>query len=456
MTTGTQTEAARQPGPPALLDSQRFRNAVTEGDVRAVTGYLDRDPALMYSRDEKGRSVFMLACLMGRHEVADLFVARGLALDLFEAAMGGHIEQAQALIKEDPRLIDLQALSGSTPVHLAAQCGQVKMVEALVNWGADFSLRDKVTDTTPLLAAAYYPDLAASEPMADKMLTNGADPNAKQHQNFTPLHAAAANGSVYLTTLLIRKGAQVDVKDDAGKTPLDLANAKRHLQVADLLRNNGRIPCDHSTSRFVATEQGQHLEMAVSDLPQDWINEFVRVSHFDFERVKALLARHPELLHTRATWDERAIEASAHMGRKDMVRFLLDKGAAFSLCTATVMGMTDRVKVFLQEDPHRIYERGPHDFPLMWYPAIGKTSVDVAETLIAAGCDVNSNLHGRTALHMAVEQGMADLVKLLLSKGADINARAKTESGEVTPLALATKKGQKDIGGLLRAQGGKE
>ena len=65
-------------------------------------------------------------------------------------------------------------------------------------------------------------------------LAAGADVNAKNGYEWTPLHGAAANGHKEIAEILIAKGADVNAKSDFG-TPLDEADG----EIADLLRKHG-------------------------------------------------------------------------------------------------------------------------------------------------------------------------------------------------------------------------
>ncbi len=58
---GRRTKEMQETRTEGMLDSQKFRHAVIQGDLEAVTRYLDQDSALMYSRNEQGQSVFLLA-----------------------------------------------------------------------------------------------------------------------------------------------------------------------------------------------------------------------------------------------------------------------------------------------------------------------------------------------------------------------------------------------------------
>ncbi len=79
----------------------------------------------------------------------------------------------------------------------------------------------------------------------------------------------------------------------------------------------------------------------------------------------------------------------------------------------------------------------------------------LAELIIDEGIDVNARGEdGSTALHVASGWGRIDIAKLLLAKGADVNARTVSQwsdSGS-TPLHWAARRGRCDIAGLLLAQ----
>jgi cytohesin len=53
------------------------------------------------------------------------------------------------------------------------------------------------------------------------------------------LHKAAENGQKEIAELLIAEGADMNAKDDYGNTPLDRAIAIEHSETSDLLRKHG-------------------------------------------------------------------------------------------------------------------------------------------------------------------------------------------------------------------------
>jgi ankyrin repeat protein len=71
-------------------------------------------------------------------------------------------------------------------------------------------------------------------------LAGGVDVYVKEDRyGRTPLHYAASNGQKEIAELLIAEGADVNAKDKERKTPLDYAVALKHPELADLLLKHG-------------------------------------------------------------------------------------------------------------------------------------------------------------------------------------------------------------------------
>lgn len=105
------------------------------------------------------------------------------------------------------------------------------------------------------------------------------------------------------------------------------------------------------------------------------VEEFVGVSHGNFERVKELLAQEPALIN--ATWDwgggdfETALGAASHMGNKAIANFLLKNGARIDIFAAAMLGKLDIVKAALLAYPDAIDIPGPHGIPLIDHAEVG-------------------------------------------------------------------------------------
>jgi uncharacterized protein len=432
---------AAEPQPPQavpVLDSEKFRAAVAAGDIAAVNKYLDGDPGLLYARDAHGNSVYTLACLAGQTKTAEALAARGLVLDIFEAAVSGNIKRATELSNATPGIARARSADGRTPLHFAAAGGQPDMVMFLNSRGADLSAGPE----SPLLAAVDYPDLAVALESTQTLAGNASDPNAKRKDGKSALHLAAARGNGPAARLLIHRGAVVEAVD------IDAATG----DAVAVLKNAATIERAYYGRRYTQDAHGNPVTRDdTNGLPQDFINQFITFAHFDFDKVKQLYKLCPALLTTRATWDELAVEASAHMGRVDMAEYLADLGSPVSACTAAMLGMADNVKSIIKADTNCLRERGAHDLPLLAYTAFGKERVEIAAFLLDAGADIHTRGFGQTVLHFAAARGHLDLAKLLLERGADVNAASKGG----TPLAAARRSKMEKMAQFLSEHGGR-
>jgi len=127
----------------------------------------------------------------------------------------------------------LIAMTGcaTTPLMNAVGKGDIKEAERLLSSGADVNER-WFDNYTPLHFAAFY----ASQPnVAALLIEKGADVNAKDNYGRTPLYVAAWKGQVNFVTLLLKKGADPGIATNEGKTPLRIAQDSGHTTIAKIL-----------------------------------------------------------------------------------------------------------------------------------------------------------------------------------------------------------------------------
>ena len=93
--------------------------------------------------------------------------------------------------------------------------GFAERVEVMVN-ATKLTQMQQDELNNKLLSAAINGDINSVR----ESIVNGADVNAKDNDGKTALHWAAWDGKVDITTFLIEKGADVGAKDENGKTAL--------------------------------------------------------------------------------------------------------------------------------------------------------------------------------------------------------------------------------------------
>jgi ankyrin repeat protein len=199
---------------------------------------------------------------------AVLVVGCGLGQDpegaLRSAALDGNIEAVKRHLAAGAN-VNAPNTYGWTALYWASSRGHKEIVELLIANGADVNQTSDRGDTPLDGAIDPHPTLDPQPEIADLLrkhggktsaglsiyvaatqgnieavkqhLASGTEVDARDRQDKTPLQHAVFWGNKEIVKLLIAKGADVNAKNSTGSTPLDYA--KRHPEIADLLRKNG-------------------------------------------------------------------------------------------------------------------------------------------------------------------------------------------------------------------------
>ena len=148
----------------------------------------------------------------------------GRSLDIWEAAETGNIEAVKQHLANGAD-VNATDRNGETPLYLAK--------------GETADLLRKHGGKTGVELSIHKAAEAGNIEAVKQHLADGADVNVKDKVGGTPLHHAAFNGHKEIVELLIANGADVNAKNNGGKTPLDWAINFKHTETADLLRKHG-------------------------------------------------------------------------------------------------------------------------------------------------------------------------------------------------------------------------
>jgi len=132
----------------------------------------------------------------------------------------------------------LQDSIGETPLHEAITKNEDGIVQLLLEFEADIS----VTDTKGF-SCLHHAALKGNESAVTAILATGPHPriiNEKKEDGFTALHLASLNNHQKVAEILIKQGkADIDSQNDALQTPLHLAVVGNSLQIVKLLVEEG-------------------------------------------------------------------------------------------------------------------------------------------------------------------------------------------------------------------------
>jgi len=264
----------------------------------------------------------------------------------------------------------------------AIRANDLKSLAAMSKSGVA-DVRDRL-DETPLHYAAVY----GSAEAVRILLEAGADPNARNRAQATPLIYAAY--SLEKTRLLVEKGGDVNAKESAGATPLWVAAG---------------VEGNDKTVRYLI-DKGADLKMLHST-GADFLMR--AAGHEDVKTVRLLLDRGFDT-HRADQSGETSLTDAVSCDSGDKARLLIEAGSNVNAFT------TDAGSV----------KNGPIDAfgvtPLMFAATCGDTAL--ASALLKAGAQVNALDHRHmTALMMAVavDHASPETAGVLMAAGADVN-----------------------------------
>ena len=313
-----------------------------------------------------------------------------------------------------PALVAGFVLVAGVALHAAdfrlvdAAAGQdVAAMRALLDQGVEVDT-PRADGATALLWAAHWDDLA----IVELLLAAGADPNAADDYGVTPLMRASENASPRVVRALLGAGAKPGAAQESGLTSLMIAARTGERDVVRALLAHG------ADVNAVTHETGVTALM--------W----------------AVAAPHPDIVHVLL---ETGADVEASSGKGFTPLLFAARNGDIELAQALLAAGAD---------VNGTGSDGTHPLPL----AIVSRHGHMAHFLLDQGADPNGRIHGVSALHAAAgrvstwlagwyrARGMSassvsgggrlgldpnsrlPLVKALLARGADPNARITTSS----------------------------
>ncbi|XP_064628158.1 ankyrin repeat domain-containing protein 17-like isoform X2 [Lineus longissimus] len=267
-----------------------------------------------------------------------------------------------------------------------------------------------VSGMDPGLVPAALTMAATTPPQISPPVFHPAiDLDAETESNHdTALTLACAGGHAELVQLLLSRGADIEHRDKKGFTPLILAATAGHADVVEIL-------LDHGADIEAQSERTKDTPLSLA------------CSGGRIEVVELLLARGASKEHRNVS-DYTPLSLAASGGYVNIIKLLLSHGAEINSRTGSKLGIS----------------------PLMLAAMNGHTAA--VKLLLDMGSDINAQIetNRNTALTLACFQGRHEVVSLLVDRKANIEHRAKTG---LTPLMEAASGGYVEVGRVLLDKG---
>ena len=153
---------------------------------------------------------------------------------LHVAVQAKHGDVVQVLIDAGAD-IDTKDDDGRSPLHLASISGELTTMKMLVKAGADVRATDAETATC-LMVAAYH---GHTDTVRYLVSLQEVDLNHQQYRNKTALHFAVNKKHADVVQVLIDAGADIETRNDEGRSPLHLASLLGELTTVKMLVKPG-------------------------------------------------------------------------------------------------------------------------------------------------------------------------------------------------------------------------
>lgn len=208
---------------------------VANGKIDELTATLSGDPGLATTRHATGASLLAWAYYVGKPDVAPAIRTHLTDLGPHDAIIHGEATAVQRALEAGWDGNEL-APDGFTPLGLAAFFDRMPVFELLLPVTRDVNEQAR---NPQKVAAIHAATATGNARMVEALLRAGANPDLAQADGFTPLHSAAHNGNAAIAGLLLLFGADPRLQSDSGHDAAELARSAGHGWLADRLEALG-------------------------------------------------------------------------------------------------------------------------------------------------------------------------------------------------------------------------
>lgn len=337
----------------------------------------------------------------------------GASAPLMWAAQLGYVETVKVLLKHHAQVnlkTDSKDGRGYTAVYKAASNNHTEIVKILADAGADLKCKSP-SDWTALHVA---PAEAASVLLRYRKRINIDE---KGYWGWTALHYAIHFGEIEMVKLLVNSGADLNVVDDAGDTPLATATWRGNHEALNVLlqeedcdpriplgsyKSRGRPPLHWVVMKFetidivrLLVERGADVNLSANARGSP-LQQACRNKHKGKEMVDYLLERGANL-NAQGGALGFAISSAAIHTTPDMIRMLLQRGATVNVTDAMGRNPIHMACVGGIDNFRAIYEAG------------GNQHLEAEDNM------------GRTLFHYAAQHAWPEILEMLIAElGTDL------------------------------------
>jgi ankyrin repeat protein len=401
------------------------------------------------------RHIVLICCALG---IAARSVAAAAAPDLrlLEAVKSGRQQAVRVVLKQiaggaERGAVDAREADGTTALHWAVRANELEIAQLLLRAGADANAANRYGVSALSLAATN-----GNAAMIGALVKAGADVNASPREGQTVLMTAARAGNAAAVRALLDHGSEPNASERwLGETALMWAAAHNHAAAVQVLVDYGAELDARSALSTIPTLRAAGIGLITMEFPKGGWTALMYAAREGALDAARTLGRAGADLNASGPDGTTPLVLAIINAHYDVAAALLDAGADPNRAdqagmTALYAAVDMRTPVWMQGRPAA-------------RPSGALDELDIVRLLLARGADVNARLktpllqrnhtagdsglgEGATPFMRAAKSGDADLMRLLLDKGADHTAMV---ANHTTALMFAAGLTWRDGGGAF-------
>ncbi|KAL8999625.1 MAG: hypothetical protein Q9169_001585 [Polycauliona sp. 2 TL-2023] len=295
---------------------------------------------------------------------------------------------------EEGANVNAKGVDGKAPLHLASMQGNPDIVQLLIDHKADVNITSSL---------------------------RGTDRERKFNGQRTPLHWACDRGHESCVRLLLKSGADINAKNYTDRTPLQEALMSNHMSIAKFLLASGASVDAHDNEGWTPL----HQTACSGDNQQNEVMINLLLDKGSDIEAKTFSTNH---WNTRPCCGATPLFLAAENGKESAVKALMDRGA------------DPKCRNIVGEMPIHV--------------ACWRGWASVVKMMLHAGIDIEEKdiKYDETPLLKAASTGQMHVLRLLLERGADMDAVTQYGRNALVHARLHRKEGNEEAVAFLERE----
>eukprot|EP01063_Lacrimia_lanifica_P033743 TRINITY_DN6098_c0_g1_i1.p1 TRINITY_DN6098_c0_g1~~TRINITY_DN6098_c0_g1_i1.p1 ORF type:complete len:728 (+),score=303.82 TRINITY_DN6098_c0_g1_i1:73-2256(+) len=426
-----------------LAAFNQLQYACCEGDLELLDT-LHELGCSPFQRTDMGDTLLHVAVAHRKWASVDWLVEKGVPLAAHNT--NGH-SVLSVLVQDRAPMEDLQALKergldandtdrdGTPVIYHAIANNDIDTTSFLLDLGATITATDRLGNTAAHVAAQLdAPDIITKLTLLDEKKNGEFNINVENKQGGTPLHTACQLDKHETAAFILTcRNVNQNVQNRKGATPLHVASRYGARQSAEILLSKNvektddvvqKKPPPKGKKDAQPAEEARKTELEIEDSEGNTALQ-VAMEQNQPEVVKVLIAHHVSVKRSSKKHGT-LLHQSIHAGTVDITMSLLEGGAS-------------------------VHERDQDDMTPL-HVAVSNGCASTVKLLLKQGAGIGPQDEptGSTPLHVAAKLGMDEITSLLIEHGADIEVR---DHRCMTPLHYASERGSIPTMAILFSSG---